>query len=124
MKLDHINIKANKHLLETVKDFYCKILDMEEGFRPSVSIGGYWLYSEDKAILHLMESEESLQANPNSHLDHIAFKSSGLKAMIDKLSSNNIDHHSNYLPEFDMTQLFIYDPVGNQLEINFENEKL
>ena len=55
MQLDHINIRAPGELLEEVKDFYCGLFGLEDGFRPDFGQGGYWLYSEDRPVVHLSE---------------------------------------------------------------------
>lgn len=44
MQLEHINIKAPQALLEEVRDFYCTVPGLREGFRPHFSGKGHWLY--------------------------------------------------------------------------------
>ena len=124
MKLNHINIKANREKLEEVKDFYCNTLGFTVGDRPNVSSFGYWLYSEGKALIHLSETDEDIQMIANGHLDHIAFEASGLQTIIGGLTQNNVNYTSNHVSDLDLTQLFIFDPVGNKIEINFQGEKL
>jgi hypothetical protein len=42
--LDHINVCAPPTLLEQVKAFYEEVLGLADGFRPTFSSNGYWLY--------------------------------------------------------------------------------
>jgi catechol 2,3-dioxygenase-like lactoylglutathione lyase family enzyme len=56
MHIDHINIATPMELLERVRDFYCSVLDLREGFRPNFSQRGFWLYADDKPLIHLSES--------------------------------------------------------------------
>lgn len=107
-------------LLEKVRDFYCAILGLEAGFRPKFSQRGFWLYANSKPLVHLSESNR--HSAGQGHLDHIAFQSSGLEAMIRRLELNAIEYRSSHISEFNMTQLFFKDPAGTGLEVNFPDE--
>jgi len=50
--LDHFNIRASGPLLEELREFYCDLIGLSEGFRPPFEEAGYWLYAGDLAILH------------------------------------------------------------------------
>ncbi len=86
MHLDHINIAAPFDLLEKVRDFYCAVLDLKVGFRPDFSDRGFWLYSDDKPLVHLSERSERQPSRQPGALDHVAFRSSGLAAMKNRLA--------------------------------------
>jgi catechol-2,3-dioxygenase len=122
MRLDHVNIKAPGSLIEKVKEFYCQVLDLEPGFRPEFSSRGYWLYAADKPIIHLSLSSEMQGSESGGYIDHVAFQTSGLEAVVEKLTSLNIQMRRNFIPELDMTQIFIHDPAGIGVEINFPGE--
>ena len=122
MHVDHINIAAPARLLEEVKDWYQQVLDLVEGFRPQFSGKGYWLYSGSKPIVHLSERDGYLESDSQGYLDHVAFQGSGLGAMEERLRSLGIEYRSNHIPEIPMTQLFVRDPAGTGVEINFPDE--
>lgn len=122
MHIEHINISAPFNLLTQVRDFYLEILGLMEGFRPQSTINGFWLYSEERALIHLAESNEHFANERQGYLDHIAFQSTGLKQMLEKLHKHDIPFSQDYFPEIDMTQLFFKDPAGTGVEINFLNE--
>jgi catechol 2,3-dioxygenase-like lactoylglutathione lyase family enzyme len=124
MHIDHINISAPPDLLRKVRDFYCKVIGLTEGFRPKFSKNGYWLYSEDKPIVHLVESLDHYPGEKQGYIDHFALQSSGLAALIEKLEATGTRYRMNYLPEVDMSQVFCKDPAGNGVELNFRNESL
>lgn len=111
-------------LLTQVRDFYCNILGLTEGFRPQSTIGGFWLYSGERALIHLAESNEHFSNDRQGYLDHIALQTTGLKHVADKLRENGIHFSHDYFPEINMTQLFFKDPAGTGIEINFVNESL
>jgi catechol 2,3-dioxygenase-like lactoylglutathione lyase family enzyme len=117
MELDHINISAPQDLLDEVKAFYCHVFQLEQGERPDFGIPGYWLYAGDRPIVHLVVSDNHV-AVPNPHLDHVAFRASGLAEFEQRLAS--IDCHFDKLEGLldNVVQLFFRDPAGIQLEAN------
>jgi len=119
LNLDHINIAAPGSLLEQLKAFYCLIFELEEGFRPSSSSAGYWLYADSSPLIHLSESDRHQCADRQGHLDHVAFRASDQEAMMQRLADVGVAFHVDHIPELDMTQLFFEDPAGNGLEANF-----
>ena len=119
MNLDHINIAAPGPLLEKVKAFYCLVFELEEGFRPSYSSAGYWLYADSSPLIHLSESDRHQRAAQRGHLDHVAFRADGQEAMMQRLADAGVTFLVDHVPELNMTQLFFEDPAGNGLEANF-----
>ena len=109
-------------LLTQVRDFYCNIFGLSEGFRPKSTIGGFWLYSGERALIHLAESSEHYHNEKQGYLDHIAFQTTGLENVITKLNEAEIEFTHDYFPEINMTQLFFKDPAGTRVEVNFLNE--
>jgi hypothetical protein len=124
MRLHHINIKAPRELLEQEKDFFCEVLGLREGNRPNFSSKGYWLYADDNAIVHLSESEEYFNNEKQGYFDHVAFQTTNLKKMIRILEERKIEYSTVYLPEIEMTQVFLNAPSSTGIEINFENERI
>ena len=124
MRIDHINIKAPPDLLERVKEFYVELFGLEEGFRPEFSSAGFWLYSDDRPIVHLSVTEDGKVPPPGGPIDHVAFQTTGLPGMLQGLKTLGLAYRSNYIPELDMTQLFFTDPAGTGLEVNFLGETL
>src|SRR6267143_428827 len=51
--LDHFNIRT-RNLADTVR-FYEDILGLEKGARPNFAFPGAWMYSEGKAVVHLVD---------------------------------------------------------------------
>ena len=118
MKIDHFNISGSLELLNEVKDFYCDIFEMNSGFRPRFSNNGYWLYSDEKPIIHLTESDKYVKEVGQGCLDHVAFVVDDLKPIIEKLEALNIDYLSKSLTDIGVNQIFLYDPAGVRVEVN------
>jgi catechol 2,3-dioxygenase-like lactoylglutathione lyase family enzyme len=124
MHIDHINIAAPAELLEKVRDFYCDVLDLAEGFRPDFSRDGYWLYSGEKALVHLVESTRHHDNEKQGYFDHFALRTTGLARVLARLDRFNIEYTTNHLPQINLTQIFCKDPSGTGVEISFLDEPL
>jgi|KBSSwiStaDraftv2_1062776.scaffolds.fasta_scaffold19903_2 catechol 2,3-dioxygenase-like lactoylglutathione lyase family enzyme len=118
MQLDHFNITGPMELLDRARDFYRDVLGLEDGFRPTMSKRGYWLYSEGKALVHLYEGEPREPLSARGLLDHIALACSNADAMIAKLQQRGLDYRISRVPEIGLTQIFVRDPAGIMLELN------
>lgn len=79
MHIDHINIKAPPPLLREVRQFYCEVLGLEEGARPRFATRGHWLYAPSGPIVHLSEARGQKAVGAGGHLDHMAFRTTGLE---------------------------------------------
>ena len=119
--LNHYNITAPIALLDKIRDFYCDTLGLVQGKRPPFRFGGYWLYAGDRAILHLSAAAEGEQrlTHVASTLDHVAFTCVDFAAMRDRLDQLKIPHRDSEVPAMKLRQMFIQDPAGNGVELNF-----
>ena len=122
MHIDHINISAPAELLLKVRDFYCDVLGLYEGFRPEFPRNGFWLYSEGKPIIHLVESLEHHRNERQGFFDHFALQATGLAKVLEQLNATGIEYKLRYLPEINLSQIFFKDPSGTGVEVNFINE--
>ncbi len=119
MKLHHINIAAAPSMLEATKIFYCDILGLRDGPRPNLNTPGYWLYSQSDPIVHLSESVKRRSSAQNNYLDHIAFADNNLKERLQILDKSGLDYTLKKFMTKEMTQIFLYDPCGTRIELNF-----
>ncbi len=88
--LDHFNIRTRK-LADTVR-FYQDILGLEKGDRPNFAFPGAWMYSEGKAVVHLVDISptEEPQKPDFGVVHHVAFVSRGFTAMKARLQSKGM----------------------------------
>lgn len=124
MHIDHINISAPMTLLEKVRDFYCDVLGLSEGFRPEFSKNGFWLYADEKPIIHLSETHEHDEGDKQGYIDHFALQGVGVASVIEKLEEAEIEYRTSYVAEISLTQIFCKDPSGTGVELNFINEPI
>lgn len=120
--INHINIEVTQGQLAEVQGFYQKILGLKEGFRALSTRNGAWLYCEEIPVVHLSVSEEPLTSN-RTHFNHVAFACSGVASCIELLKDNHIDYTFRFAEEPLMSQVFIFDPVGIKVELNFAGER-
>jgi catechol 2,3-dioxygenase-like lactoylglutathione lyase family enzyme len=121
--LDHFNIRTRK-LDDTVR-FYEDILGLEKGARPNFAFPGAWMYSEGKAVVHLVDiSRTDEPQKPDSGVvHHVAFASRGFADMQQRLKSKRFKYESRQVPGGDLWQIFVDDPNGVMIELNYEAAK-
>ena len=121
--LDHFNIRTRK-LADTVR-FYEDILGLEKGARPDFAFPGAWMYSEGKAVVHLVDiSKTDEPQKPDSGVvHHVAFASRGFTDMQQRLEVKGFKYNSRQVPGGDLWQIFVDDPNGVMIELNYEAAK-
>ena len=91
LSINHIQLVAEKDLVLKLRDFYCDVVGLTEGFRPAFDRFGFWLYIEDKDVLHLITPKEGDgRSSEKSSFDHVAFKTVHYQDVLIKLKLLNI----------------------------------
>jgi catechol 2,3-dioxygenase-like lactoylglutathione lyase family enzyme len=121
--LDHFNIRT-RNLADTVR-FYEDVLGLEKGPRPNFAFPGAWMYSEGKAVVHIVDISKTDEAQkPDSGVvHHVAFASQGFGGMKSRLQSKRMKFDSRQVPGGDLWQIFVDDPNGVMIELNYEAAK-
>jgi catechol-2,3-dioxygenase len=123
LSINHIQLVAEKDLVIQLRNFYCDVVGLTEGFRPPFERFGFWLYIGDKDVLHLITPKEGdNRSSQKSSFDHIAFKTENYEGVLKKLTSFQIPFEGKLIPGMTAHQIFLRDPVGNRVELNFEGE--
>ncbi|MGE0422350.1 MAG: VOC family protein [Reyranellaceae bacterium] len=117
--LEHYNIFC-KDLPATVH-FYEKYVGLRDGDRPPFDFPGAWLYAGEQAVVHIV-SESGRKDHGSGAIDHIAFRCHGLKDTLDLLKTDGIAHELRQVPARPLQQVFIRDPDGVMIEMNFWDE--
>ena len=119
--------------LEATRHFYRDVLGLQDGWRADLGFAGYWLYLGDIPVLHLADWEEyrrhseregipvSKRAAGTGPLDHVAFNGNDAAAMIRNLDAHGIAFHRNDVAHVGLVQLFVDDPNGIKIEMNFRD---
>jgi len=121
--LDHFNIRT-RNFADTVQ-FYEDILGLEKGARPDFAFPGAWMYSEGKAVVHLVDisKTEEPQKPDSGVVHHVAFISRGFAEMQKRLEGKGFKYDSRQVPGGDLWQIFVDDPNGVMIELNYEAAK-
>ena len=117
-KIEHANLRCAN--VERVKDFYV-MLGLKVGPRPPFKSTGYWMYAGEEPIVHLVQKPDGETPNTvgTGSLDHVAFQASDLEGMRQTLRDNGIEFREQLVPRDNIVQVFVKDPEGFPLEMNF-----
>ena len=119
--LNHINLHAERELLDALKDFYCDIVGLRVGSRPTFRNFGYWLYAGDRPVVHLWETdpEEVRRTDVETTFDHVAFDCTNRADVEAVLRGRGVPYRTAPVPDSQRFQIFLKDPAGNGVELNF-----
>jgi catechol-2,3-dioxygenase len=122
--LNHFNLRAHRELLERLRDFYCDVVGLAVGHRPPFNIPGYWLYAGEQPVLHLSEAAagDVRATDTATTFDHVAFNCTNLAEFEGRLARLGIKYRIVRVPQTSQVQLFVRDPAGNGIELNFASE--
>lgn len=120
----HYNLRAPRELLEVLRIFYCEVAGLTVGPRPPFRSNGYWLYAGGQDVLHLTEcpADESRSTQARTTFDHAAFNWRGREAYKERLEQRGILYEMDSVPLTGQFQIFLKDPAGNGVELNFSGE--
>jgi len=121
--INHYNLRAAPEVIEVLKDFYINVVGLKLGERPPFKNQGYWLYANQKDVLHLSFSKNNVinELNVSSTFDHMAFTAENENNFINLLKQKNIDFSIREVPEIGTRQVFFKDPAGNGIELIFSD---
>jgi catechol 2,3-dioxygenase-like lactoylglutathione lyase family enzyme len=120
-RLDHYNIETV--LPDETVAFYTKVLGLTNApeRRPPVAVPGTWLLVGDHPAVHV-NFVESDRAGATGSIDHVAFVGSGYDDMRARLNELGVAHEVVESPQFDLKQIYLFDPNGVRIEINIRGE--
>ena len=119
-RIDHFNIRTRD--LDALCEFYTNVLGFEIGDRPNFDSPGVWLYAGGHPILHVgiaREGEGEGGGDGTLPLDHIALETEGITDAVARLEKAGISYRVFDVPGREMKQIFVRDPDGVALELNF-----
>jgi catechol 2,3-dioxygenase-like lactoylglutathione lyase family enzyme len=136
LSLNHFSIRSLE--IDKTTEFFSKVLGLTVGPRPEFPFPGVWLYNGDKndwanAVLHLIAIDKNDPDGLKKYLgdrdpsslhgsgavDHIAFFAKGLEEKIDLLKSLHIPYRERTVPVLNLHQIFLDDPNGVVIELNY-----
>lgn len=134
LRLDHYNVRTTK--VEETIDFYTSVLGLRSGYRPSTRPGA-WLYDRsDVPVVHVSgvdlsnpQAMKELEAHLGARdvatldgsgaIDHVAFEGPNFLVAREHLQHIGIPFTERDVPQLSLKQLFVTDPNGITVELNF-----
>jgi catechol-2,3-dioxygenase len=119
---DHYNLRAERAVLDELRDFYRDVVGLTVGDRPPFRRFGYWLYSGNTAVLHLsvVDDGEVRSRTAVNTFSHAAFNCTGRAEFEARLKRLGIPYRTAQVPLLNIAQLFFHDPAGNGVELQFD----
>ncbi|MEN7530731.1 MULTISPECIES: VOC family protein [unclassified Cupriavidus] len=138
-KLAHYSVRT--HDLERSCAFYERVLGFRRGYRPPFDFPGAWLYmgddERDFGTVHIIGidpnnpsglsaylGDKALPAAGTGTVDHIAFLATGVARMWTTLRTEGIPWRDRTVPSLGLHQVFIEDPSGVTIELNYPAEEV
>ena len=124
--LDHVNIQTEK-LGETVA-FYRDVIALRAGDPPPPLDPALvqWMFdAEGRAIFHLSAPGALVgtrvinKGADTGAVHHVALSCKGHDPMVEKLDRLGLAHNENHVMAIDLKQIFVRDPNGVLLELNY-----
>lgn len=123
--MHHINIGCRASDLPAIEKFYSAVLELKAGYRPTFPTAGLWLYCGDHPLIHVVARfPENWTGNDEgrSSYDHAAYTVTDVEAFRRRLTQSGMHYEEQNVPNAGF-QIFLRDPVGNKVELNFPNEE-
>ncbi|CAM3698299.1 VOC family protein [Polynucleobacter antarcticus] len=140
LSLNHFSIRSLE--IEKTTQFYSELLGLTIGPRPEFPFPGVWLYNGDEndwanAVLHLIAIDKNDPNGLKQYLgerdpaslygsgavDHIAFFATGLEEKIAVLNKMGAPFRERSVPVIKLHQIFLNDPNGIVIELNYPAEE-
>jgi catechol 2,3-dioxygenase-like lactoylglutathione lyase family enzyme len=134
MPLSHIeHFLVASDDIDATRDWYERVLGMKPGPHPEFGFPVHWMYVGEVDIVHIGPSAKGASENQKKYLgrtsqdagagtgalDHIAFRASGLRGMLEHLRAERVPFTQRRANGQALFQLFLYDPNGVKIELNY-----
>jgi catechol 2,3-dioxygenase-like lactoylglutathione lyase family enzyme len=137
MPLSHIeHFLVQTESIEKTRDWYVRVLGLREGPHPDFKFPVCWLYLGDKDVIHITQGgaavsenrkkyvgQESTATRGSGVVDHIAFRATGLRGMLEHLKREKVEFKQRMVSDQGLYQLFLFDPNGIKIELNYANDE-
>ncbi|MEJ5991627.1 VOC family protein [Ramlibacter sp. PS3R-8] len=136
LTLNHFTVRTLD--LDATRDFYQRVLGLTVGPRPAFPFPGAWMYRGDhadiaNAVVHLigldsrdpdglkayLGDRDAASLQGSGAVDHVAFFADGLAAMLAHLREQGVPVRERTVPDLGLHQLFLEDPNGVMVELNY-----
>jgi catechol 2,3-dioxygenase-like lactoylglutathione lyase family enzyme len=135
-KLEHYTVRSLD--MEATRDFYRDVCGLKVGPRPPLDFAGWWLYCGKTPVVHLVPLDNPIAirgevnvpdansgAAPGSGaVDHLAFSATDVQGMKRHLKKKGVPFKERIQAGGFLHQIFLDDPNGVTVELNYHTPKL
>lgn len=118
MHFDHATIVTSD--IDGIRRFFNEVVGLDTGPRPPFSVDGYWLYLDNRPVIHVTRATRPAQLGPTApRIDHIAFRINThceWGALIERLTRWHIPYSLSEVPLSNELQLFVSIAPGVAVE--------
>ena len=133
--IEHFLVAADD--IDATRDWYARVLGMRSGPHPDFGFPVHWMYLGDVDVVHIGPSARTAGDAQKKYLgrtsqgtgqgtgaiDHIALRATGLRAMLEHLQKEKVAFSQRRANGQALFQLFLYDPNGIKIELNYAAEE-
>ena len=130
--IEHILVAADD--IDATRDWYARVLGMKSGPHPDFGFPVHWMYLGERDVVHIGPSAKMAgdiqkkylgrtsqgDAAGTGAIDHIAFRATGLRQMLEHLRAEKINFSQRRANGQALFQLFFLDPNGIKIELNYD----
>jgi catechol 2,3-dioxygenase-like lactoylglutathione lyase family enzyme len=136
LAINHFSIRTLD--LDATRTFYETVLGLTVGPRPEFPFPGLWMYAGNhdtytNAVVHIIGMDPNDPVGLRNYLgdrepsslhgtgavDHVAFFATGLGKMLQHLRGIGVPARERTVPTLGLHQLFLDDPNGVVIELNY-----
>jgi catechol 2,3-dioxygenase-like lactoylglutathione lyase family enzyme len=131
LNIDHYLLQVED--MAATRDWYVRVIGLEEGPHPDFRFPVCWLYAGEKDVLHIAEGganvsqnrldylgQQSTETSGSGVIDHVAFRAAGLADVIRHLDAEGAIYQKRRVDDQASFQLFVDGPDGVKVELNFD----
>ena len=128
--LEHFLLQVDD--IDATRAWYERVLGFTAGYTPDFKFPVCWLYLGDRDVIHITQGgakvsrerqtylgQQSQATTGSGAIDHLAFRCTGLGDMLDHFKAEAIDHKTRQVDDQGLFQVFLTDPNGIKIELNF-----
>src|SRR4051794_14437448 len=133
--IEHFLVAADD--IDATRDWYARVLGMQSGAHPDFGFPVHWMYVNGVDVVHIGPSAKQAGEIQRKYLgrtsqqseegtgaiDHIAFRATGLRTMLEHLKREKMAFSQRRANGQALFQLFLYDPNGIKIELNYAAEE-
>ena len=133
--IEHFLVAADD--IDATRDWYARVLGMQSGPHPDFGFPVHWMYVNGVDLVHIGPSAKragdiqreylgrtsQASAEGTGAIDHIALRATGLRQMLEHLRKEKVAFTQRRANGQALFQLFLYDPNGIKIELNYAAEE-